>query len=92
MSSLFPSANLNVGGFEIDSHLLFVLITTLAVLPTIWLRDLTVLSYISGKSNSQEKVNKVKSCSIESNIHEIKSLCWKYFIFSVFVFKSEMKG
>ncbi|XP_062093003.1 amino acid transporter AVT1C-like [Humulus lupulus] len=47
LSSLFPSAHLDIGGFLIDSRLLFALITTLAVLPTVWLRDLTVLSYIS---------------------------------------------
>ncbi|KAF4346812.1 hypothetical protein G4B88_013282 [Cannabis sativa] len=47
LSSLFPSAQLNIGGFLIGARLLFALITTLAVLPTVWLRDLTVLSYIS---------------------------------------------
>ncbi|XP_059666050.1 amino acid transporter AVT1C-like [Cornus florida] len=47
LSSLFPNAHLNLGGFEINSHHLFALMTTLAVLPTVWLRDLSVLSYIS---------------------------------------------
>ncbi|KAL2324827.1 hypothetical protein Fmac_023885 [Flemingia macrophylla] len=47
LSSLFPSAHLNLGGFELDSHTLFAVITALAVLPTVWLRDLSVLSYIS---------------------------------------------
>ncbi|KAF8403101.1 hypothetical protein HHK36_011195 [Tetracentron sinense] len=47
LSSLFPNAHLNFGGFELSSHHLFALMTTLAVLPTVWLRDLSILSYIS---------------------------------------------
>ncbi|RZB44560.1 Amino acid transporter AVT1C isoform C [Glycine soja] len=47
LSSLFPSAHLNLGGIELNSHTLFAVITTLAVLPTVWLRDLSILSYIS---------------------------------------------
>ncbi|KAH7537456.1 hypothetical protein FEM48_Zijuj03G0094600 [Ziziphus jujuba var. spinosa] len=47
LSSLFPNAQLSFGGFELNSHLLFAFMTTIAVLPTVWLRDLTVLSYIS---------------------------------------------
>ncbi|PIA26835.1 hypothetical protein AQUCO_08700013v1 [Aquilegia coerulea] len=47
LSSLFPHAHLSLLGLELNSHHLFSLITTLAVLPTVWLRDLSVLSYIS---------------------------------------------
>ncbi|KAK4279650.1 hypothetical protein QN277_011393 [Acacia crassicarpa] len=47
LSSLFPNAHLSLGGIELDSHVLFALLTTLAVLPTVWLRDLSILSYIS---------------------------------------------
>ncbi|KAM7266063.1 hypothetical protein ACFE04_003746 [Oxalis oulophora] len=47
LSSLFPNAHLSFGAFELDSHHLFALLATLAVLPTVWLRDLRVLSYIS---------------------------------------------
>lgn len=47
LSSLFPNAHISLGGFELNSHHLFALMTTLAVLPTVWLRDLSVLSYIS---------------------------------------------
>ncbi|KAL1209823.1 Amino acid transporter AVT1C [Cardamine amara subsp. amara] len=47
LSSLYPNASLNIGGFELDARHLFALLTTLAVLPTVWLRDLSVLSYIS---------------------------------------------
>ncbi|KAL6126438.1 hypothetical protein ACLB2K_074487 [Fragaria x ananassa] len=47
LSSLFPNIHLNLGGFELNAHVLFAIFTTLAVLPTVWLRDLSVLSYIS---------------------------------------------
>ncbi|KAG8645270.1 amino acid transporter AVT1C [Manihot esculenta] len=47
LSSLFPNAHLSLGGLELNSHHVFALLTTLAVLPTVWLRDLSVLSYIS---------------------------------------------
>ncbi|KDP30471.1 hypothetical protein JCGZ_16150 [Jatropha curcas] len=47
LSSLFPNAHISLGGLELNSYHLFALMSTLAVLPTVWLRDLTVLSYIS---------------------------------------------
>lgn len=47
LTALFPNAHISLGGFELDSHHLFALMTTLAVLPTVWLRDLSILSYIS---------------------------------------------
>ncbi|XWS66184.1 hypothetical protein CRYUN_Cryun05aG0178200 [Craigia yunnanensis] len=47
LSSLFPNAHISLGGFELNSPRLFALVATLAVLPTVWLRDLSVLSYIS---------------------------------------------
>ncbi|CAE6038233.1 unnamed protein product [Arabidopsis arenosa] len=47
LSSLYPNAALSIGGFQLDARHLFALLTTLAVLPTVWLRDLSVLSYIS---------------------------------------------
>ncbi|KAL1212564.1 Amino acid transporter AVT1B [Cardamine amara subsp. amara] len=47
LSSMFPNASLSIGGFQLDAPHLFALLTTLAVLPTVWLRDLSVLSYIS---------------------------------------------
>ncbi|KAI0493686.1 hypothetical protein KFK09_023809 [Dendrobium nobile] len=47
MSSLFPNAHLDIGGMNLNSHLVFAFLTTLIVLPTTWLRDLSVLSYIS---------------------------------------------
>lgn len=47
LSSIFPNAHLTLLGYELDSHHLFALATTLAVLPTCWLRDLSILSYVS---------------------------------------------
>ncbi|CAA2997200.1 vacuolar amino acid transporter 1 [Olea europaea subsp. europaea] len=47
LSSLFPNAHLNFGVFDLNSRHLFALMATLAVLPTVMLRDLSVLSYIS---------------------------------------------
>ncbi|WVY98327.1 hypothetical protein V8G54_030478 [Vigna mungo] len=47
LSSLFPNASFNLGAIELDSHTLFAVLTALTVLPTVWLRDLRILSYIS---------------------------------------------
>ncbi|XP_013467338.2 amino acid transporter AVT1C [Medicago truncatula] len=47
LSSLFPNAHLSFGGFELNAHILFAILSTLAILPTVWLRDLRILSYIS---------------------------------------------
>ncbi|CAK9313423.1 unnamed protein product [Citrullus colocynthis] len=47
LSTLFPRAHINFGGLEISAHLLFAIATALAVLPTVYLRDLSILSYIS---------------------------------------------
>ncbi|XP_042011709.1 amino acid transporter AVT1C-like [Salvia splendens] len=47
LSSLFPNAHLNLGIIQLDSHHLFAVAATLAVLPTVWLRDMSILSYIS---------------------------------------------
>ncbi|KAJ0550502.1 putative amino acid transporter, transmembrane domain-containing protein [Helianthus annuus] len=47
LSSLFPNAHLNLGGLILDSHYLFAIIISIAVLPTVCLRDMSVLSYIS---------------------------------------------
>ncbi|CAO2829946.1 unnamed protein product [Amaranthus hypochondriacus] len=47
LSSMFPNARINLLGYVLDSRHLFALATTLAVLPTCWLRDLSLLSYIS---------------------------------------------
>ncbi|KAF7006064.1 hypothetical protein CFC21_021136, partial [Triticum aestivum] len=47
LSKLFPNAHLTIGGFSLDAHVLFAILTTLVVMPTTWLRDLSCLSFIS---------------------------------------------
>ncbi|KAK9127478.1 hypothetical protein Syun_016275 [Stephania yunnanensis] len=47
LASLFPNAKLSLGGLVLNSRNLFALMTTLAVLPTVWLKDFRVLSFIS---------------------------------------------
>jgi vesicular inhibitory amino acid transporter len=53
LSALFPQVHgLKVAGFQISSTTLFAVVTAAFVLPTVWLRDLSLLSYVSG-SHSQ---------------------------------------
>ncbi|KAH9736017.1 Amino acid transporter AVT1D [Citrus sinensis] len=47
LASLFPHTSMNFGGLHLDCHKIFSITATLVVLPTVWLRDLTLLSYIS---------------------------------------------
>nr|XP_043631511.1 amino acid transporter AVT1C-like [Erigeron canadensis] len=47
LSSLFPNAHLNLGGYILNAHYLFAITITIAVLPTVYLTDMRLLSYIS---------------------------------------------
>ncbi|KAL6911996.1 hypothetical protein ACP4OV_000801 [Aristida adscensionis] len=47
LTSIFPSANIDWLGIHMDGKHFFGVLTAVLVLPTVWLRDLRVLSYLS---------------------------------------------
>ncbi|VAI50470.1 unnamed protein product [Triticum turgidum subsp. durum] len=47
ITSIFPDINLNLFGIHVDGRHFFGMLTALVVLPTVWLRDLQVLSFLS---------------------------------------------
>ncbi|XP_010543282.1 PREDICTED: vacuolar amino acid transporter 1-like isoform X1 [Tarenaya hassleriana] len=47
LSGLFPNTSLRISGLSLDSSQIFAVATTVIVLPTVWLRDLSLLSYLS---------------------------------------------
>lgn len=48
LSTLFPNMYMDFAGIHLDCHQIFSITATLIVLPTVWLRDLSLLSYLSG--------------------------------------------
>lgn len=51
LSTIFPNASIDFAGIYLDSHQVFSIVGALTVLPTVWLRDLSLLSYLSGFSS-----------------------------------------
>lgn len=47
LTLVFPNAQLDFAGISLPPEKLFAILTALVVLPTVWLRDLSILSYIS---------------------------------------------
>ncbi|XP_021622090.1 amino acid transporter AVT1I [Manihot esculenta] len=47
LENLFPNVELEMAGFHIGARQKFVIIVALIILPTIWLDNLSVLSYVS---------------------------------------------
>ncbi|KAI4995062.1 hypothetical protein ZWY2020_034965 [Hordeum vulgare] len=47
LSSVFPSAHLAFTGIYLNSHNMFAISMALAILPSVWLRNLSLLSYLS---------------------------------------------
>ncbi|KAG8483975.1 hypothetical protein CXB51_023221 [Gossypium anomalum] len=47
LSTIFPNTSIEFGGIYLNAHQIFAIIGILIVLPTVWLRDLSLLSYLS---------------------------------------------
>ncbi|KAL1153506.1 hypothetical protein V6Z11_A09G181000 [Gossypium hirsutum] len=47
LSTIFPNTSIEFGGIYLNAHQIFAIIGILVVLPTVWLRDLSLLSYLS---------------------------------------------
>lgn len=57
LANLFPGMQQRLEGYSISTNTFFSFITALFVLPTVWLRDLRYLSYVSGSQSSNLTYN-----------------------------------
>ncbi|KAL2633118.1 hypothetical protein R1flu_004597 [Riccia fluitans] len=47
LANLFPCADFTIGGSIVSDHQFYVVLSALCFMPTVWLRDLSLLSYLS---------------------------------------------
>ncbi|KAF7849464.1 hypothetical protein BT93_L0774 [Corymbia citriodora subsp. variegata] len=47
LAAIFPKTHMYIGGMYLTSHQIFATVATLVILPTVWLRNLGLLSYLS---------------------------------------------
>lgn len=47
LSASFPDARVDFAGIHLDSYQICAIVATLVILPTVWLRNLSLLSYVS---------------------------------------------
>lgn len=47
LNKLIPNVHVDIGGFSIGGTTLFAILAALVIMPTVWLQDLSLLSYVS---------------------------------------------